>query len=200
MKSVTEQAPDFEACLRDARAGSPDALGRALESFRRYLLQIAREEIDAALRAKGGASDLVQETFLEASRDFGLFHGRSAPELRAWLRVLLLRRVGKLGRRFRHTRKRAVGSEVALDEARHADADRPTPSEAYSAGEERDRLHRVLDRLPEDYRQVVRLRYQEGRSFEEIGARMGRTGNAVRLLWLRAIERVRHELGGAGDA
>ncbi len=193
---MTDQPRDFEACLRAARDGSPDALGQALEAFRRYLLQVAREEIDAALQAKGGASDLVQETFLEAARDFRAFQGRSPAEFRAWLRVLLLRRVGKLGRRFRHTRKRAVGCEVALDAAAQAGAQRPTPSEAVSAGEELERLHRVLDGLPEDYRTVVRLRYQEGRSFEEIGPLMGRTANAVRLLWLRAIERVRQELGG----
>lgn len=193
---VTDPSPDFEQCLRAARDGSPTALGQALEAFRRYLLQIASEEIDAALQAKGGASDLVQETFLEASRDFGHFHGRSALEFRAWLRVLLLRRVGKLGRRFRQTRKRAILCEVALDDD-YERTDRATPSEAVSAREEMQRLHHVLEHLPDDYRQVVRLRYEDGRSFEEIGPMMGRTANAVRLLWLRAIERVRHELGGA---
>jgi RNA polymerase sigma-70 factor (ECF subfamily) len=56
-------------------------------------------------------------------------------------------------------------------------------------------LQLALDHLPEDYRRVISLRYQEGRSFEEIGRLMQRTPNAVRLLWLRAIERVKLELG-----
>lgn len=54
-----------------ARDGSDDALGESLEACRAYLLLVARQEIDPALMAKAGASDLVQETFLEAQRDFG---------------------------------------------------------------------------------------------------------------------------------
>ena len=56
--------------LAEARAGSQEALGKLLESFRAYLLLIAQCELDAELRAKGGASDLVQQTFLEGQRDF----------------------------------------------------------------------------------------------------------------------------------
>src|SRR2546429_538415 len=62
--------------LQDARGGSREALGCVLESCRGYLLQIAWEELDPALRAKGGASDLVQETFLKAQRHFAQFQGQ----------------------------------------------------------------------------------------------------------------------------
>jgi RNA polymerase sigma-70 factor (ECF subfamily) len=55
-------------------------------------------------------------------------------------------------------------------------------------------LQRALERLPPDYRQVITLRYQEERSFEDIGRLMRRSPNAARLLWLRAIERVKQEL------
>jgi RNA polymerase sigma-70 factor (ECF subfamily) len=193
---------NVEQALSAARAGSREALGRALQAYRPYLLEIAREEIDTALQAKGGASDLVQETFLEASRTFPRFEGSSGPELRAWLRCLLRHHVAKHGRRFRETRKRWVGREQALridrdghntEEALGADVQ--TPSAAVAADEELGLLHQALDRLPPDYRRVVHLRYREGRSFEEIGLRMGRTANAARLLWLRAVERVKQELG-----
>lgn len=190
-----------EQCLSEARAGSRDALGWALQSYRHYLLEIARAEIDAALQAKGGASDLVQETFLEASRAFPRFNGSSAPELRAWLRCLLLRHVSKHGRRFRTTAKRRVGREVPLDGPGEGawGADLQTPSAGVAADEELAALERALGQLPEDYRRVVHLRYREGRTFEEIGPLMGRSANAVRLLWLRAVERVKHELGPPGD-
>lgn len=189
----------FEQCLREARAGSRDALGRALQSYRTYLLEIARAEIDAALQAKGGASDLVQETFLEASRAFPRFQGSSAPELRAWLRCLLLRHVTKHGRRYRTTAKRRVGREVSLEAPGDWGADLRTPSAGAVADEELSALERALARLPEDYRRVVHLRYREGRTFEEIGPLLGRSANAVRLLWLRAVERIKHELRPAGD-
>src|SRR4051812_46159075 len=61
--------------IRRARAGSHEALGQLLDGCRGYLLRIARDELDPRLQAKGGASDLVQETFLEAQRDFAAFTG-----------------------------------------------------------------------------------------------------------------------------
>ena len=60
-------------------------LGTAFESYRDYLLAIANQKIDPALRTKGGASDIVQETFLEAQRDIGQFTGSTGAELKAWL-------------------------------------------------------------------------------------------------------------------
>src|SRR5438105_7704898 len=62
---MAEPAPDAARRLAQARAGSREALGQALEACRRYLLRIAEDDLDPALRAKGGASDLVQQTFLE---------------------------------------------------------------------------------------------------------------------------------------
>ena len=52
--------------LAAARTGSSEALGQALQACRGYLLLLAERELDPDLRAKGGASDVVQETFLEA--------------------------------------------------------------------------------------------------------------------------------------
>ena len=101
--------------LPEARAGSPEALGRLLEACRRYLLLVAERELDPALRPKGGASDLVQETFLEAQRDFAGFRGRSQPELRAWLRQILRNNLANFHRRFRDADKRRLDREVSLD-------------------------------------------------------------------------------------
>jgi RNA polymerase sigma-70 factor (ECF subfamily) len=80
---MAERSHDVARYLPEARAGSPEALGRALEGCRLYLLALAERELDAGLRAKGGASDLVQETFLEAQRDFARFRGDSEAELLA---------------------------------------------------------------------------------------------------------------------
>src|SRR5271163_4886949 len=98
---MTQPANDPDRLLADARAGSRDALGGILEGCRRYLLAIAERQLDPDLRSKGGASDLVQETFLEAQRDFARFQGSSAEELRAWLRQVLLHNVGAFTRRYR---------------------------------------------------------------------------------------------------
>ncbi len=191
----TEQAPDD--WLTAARAGSQEALGQALESCRRYLLDIARQEIDPGLQAKGGASDVVQETFLEAQRDFERFHGGSAGELRAWLRQLLIHHLYKHGRRYRTTQKRAAGREVSLEAAEPVQGisdGGASPSVQAMNHEEAEVLARALNRLPEDYRRVIVWRYQEQRGFDEIAKRLDRSETAVRKLWARALERLQQEM------
>jgi RNA polymerase sigma-70 factor (ECF subfamily) len=196
------RAPAEEAVLwlPAARAGSTEALGRLLEACHGYLLLIAERELDPALRGKGGASDLVQETFLDAQRGLDQFRGDTEAELLGWLRRLLLNNLVSFTRQYRGTDKRQIGREVVL---RSGDsscvgrgepaADAPSPSRQAMAHEQAEATRRALERLPEDYRRVLLLRYQEGQSFEEIGRTLGRTANAVRKLWLRAIARLRED-------
>jgi RNA polymerase sigma-70 factor (ECF subfamily) len=191
--------------LEAARAGSREALGEALEACRAYLLVVAEREIDPALRAKGGASDLVQQTFLEAQRDFGGFHGSTAEQLRAWLRQVLRNNLTSFARQYRDTQKRQAGREVGLPQSRPSGpgglaTDTPTPSRHAIAGEDAAALQAALDRLPDDYRQVIALRYDEDRPFDEIAKIMQRSPNAVRKLWARAVEHLQRELGQDNDS
>ena len=187
--------------LAAARAGSREALGQALDACRGYLLLLAERELDPDLRAKGGASDLVQETFLEAQNDFAQFKGNSEDELRAWLRQILLHNLANFTRRYRATAKRRLGREVAL-EVSGSSADREggltldalSPSGLAMEEEQAQALRRALERLPDDYRQVILLHYQEQRPFEDIAPLMHRSYEAVRSLWARAIRRLRHEM------
>ena len=197
-------APDGDVVqlLTAARAGSPEALGQVLETFRAYLLLVADRELDPEVRAKGGASDLVQDTFLEAQRDFDRFQGTSAEELRAWLRRVLLNNVANFTRQFRQRVKRDVGREVSLEAGGSSHergaglaADTVSPSDAALAQEQAQALARAMERLPEDYRQVLALRHEEQLTFEQIGQKMERTANAARMLWLRAVERLQKEMG-----
>lgn len=191
---------DVARWLAEARSGSGEALGQALEACRTYLYLIAQRELDPGLRVKGSASDLVQETFVEAQRDFGQFHGTSDEEWRAWLRRLLLNNIANFTRRYR-TEKRHLGREVALDPD-GSSAERggglatklPSPSGAALEHEQAECLRQALARLPEDYRQVIVLRYEENLPFEEVARRMGRSAAAARTLWSRAIRRLRHEM------
>lgn len=192
---------DTAQSLHAARAGSPHALGEALEACRFYLLGVAAGELDADLRAKGGASDLVQETFLEAQRDFAQFQGESEAELLAWLRRLLLNNAANFHRHYRRTTKRQISREVgpSPDESTSGPIpgladDGPTPSVQMMADEQTQELQRAMDRLPDDQRRILVLRYQEGRSFAEIGELMGRSANASRKLWGRAVERLQQEM------
>jgi RNA polymerase sigma-70 factor, ECF subfamily len=194
-----EGARDVAHWLASARAGSEEALGQALEACRGYLLAIAQRELDPELQAKGGASDLVQETFLKAHRHFARFHGAAEAELLLWLRRLLLNNLLDF-RRHCQTEKRDAGREVKLDAGDPSSrregelpGTEPTPSNVVMAQEQALALQRTLSRLPEDYRQILVLRYQEELSFEEIAGLMQRSVNAVRKLWARAVERLQEE-------
>jgi RNA polymerase sigma-70 factor, ECF subfamily len=198
------EAVENAGCLvAAARGGSREALGRALEACRRYLLGVAEGELSPDLRSKGGASDLVQETFLEAQRDFARFEGSSPEELRAWLRQVLLHNVGAFTRRYRATGKREIAREVGFgaDGSLLGIQQVPAGSTLSPSGvaiehEQGLALRRAVDRLPEEYRRVVVLRFQDGLSFEEIGQITDRTADAARKVWSRAMERLRLEWEG----
>jgi RNA polymerase sigma-70 factor (ECF subfamily) len=199
---MTEPGGDAAQWLAAARGGSREALGQVLETFRGYLLLVANRQLDPELRAKGGASDLVQDTFLEAQRDFGQFHGASVDELRAWLRRLLLNNVANFTRQYRERAKREVGREVPLEAGGSSHergaglaADSLSPSGEALAQEQAQALARAMERLPPDYRRVLALRHDEMLTFAQIGEQMQRTANAARMLWLRAVERLQKEMG-----
>jgi RNA polymerase sigma-70 factor (ECF subfamily) len=198
---MSDRSPDTARRLAAARAGSKEALGEALEACRGYLLLVANQELDPKLQAKGGASDLVQETFLEAQRDFARFAGESEDELLAWLRQMLVNNLLNFTRRYRGTAKRKVGREIALQTDSSSTAPTPAPSAAGLSPsgqamehEQAHALEQALGRLPDDYRQVILLRYREEHTFEEIGRMMNRSPNAARKLWLRAVERLQQEM------
>jgi RNA polymerase sigma-70 factor (ECF subfamily) len=201
---MSEPEHDSLQWLPAARAGSPEALGQLLDAYRAYLQLIAERELSPQLQAKGGASDLVQETLLDAVRGFEHFHGNSVEELRKWLRRLLLNNLVSFARRYRGAGKRQVAREVALEAGDSSGerggglaADTPSPSARAMASEQAAAIARALERLPDDYRRVLLLRYQEERSFEEIGRLMDLTPNAARKLWLRAFKRLQQESGGS---
>lgn len=189
---MTQPLPTYEE-LQQARAGSAAALGRLLDQCRAYLLKVAGEELDSALLPKAGASDLVQDAYLEAHRIFERFEGHTPDELLAWLRGILKNKLLEHDRRYRQTGKRAVGREVTLDTP-------PTPASTIGPAsglvrdENAERLREAIDKLPEHYRQVVIWRYWDDLPFETIAQRLGKSTEAARMLWLRAIEKLEKEM------
>jgi RNA polymerase sigma-70 factor (ECF subfamily) len=188
---------EFAGALEAARAGRAEELGRLLMQSRDYLLLVADRELGGDLRGKLNPSDLVQETFLEAKRDFARFQGTSSPELRAWLCRIQRNNLLNLTRSFRGAQRRSVEREVALPGPGTDSAiacDTPSPSEQVSAGEEAAALTASLDRLPQRYQQVLRFRHEHGMTFSQIGAALGCTAEAARKLWARAVDRLQREL------
>jgi RNA polymerase sigma-70 factor (ECF subfamily) len=190
--------PMPEALLEQARTGRSAALGQLLELYRNYLRVVARAMIGQALRVRLDASDVVQETFLRAHKEFGQFLGRSEPELVAWLRQILVR---TLANEARHHRRRGRDYqrdeplEVLLERSsmgaqRALAAPLSSPSAIASRREQAVLLADALEKLPADYREVFLMRNLEHIPFEEIAVRMGRSAGAVRMLWTRTIKKL----------
>jgi RNA polymerase sigma-70 factor (ECF subfamily) len=194
-------ADPVDRWIEAARGGSADALGQALAYCRQYLLALANEELEPDLQAKVGASDVVEETFLEALHDFGQFQGRSENELLAWLRQILLHNLANLSRQYRDTDKRQIQREVVLGGASAQELLEALPDDGSSPSghavrrEQDEALQRALAQLPERFRSVIEWRTYERCSFEEIGRRMQRSAGAARKLWARAIERLQQIMG-----
>jgi DNA-directed RNA polymerase specialized sigma24 family protein len=106
----------WQTDLAAARAGDCAALGRLLDSLRGYLRHIASDGIPVALLAKADVADLVQQTFLEAIKDFGRFDGSSADDWRVWVRGLLRHVLSHFRRDFNRL-CRLAQREVSLERA-----------------------------------------------------------------------------------
>ena len=188
--------------LRNAHAGSSKALGELLELCRPYLLLIANKEMRAELQGKVSPSDLVQDSFLEAQRDFDSFRGSRQAELLRWLRRILLHNVANENRKF-FTGMRRLNRELAADPGHQISgtvkydfvSDQQSPRSLAARREEAERIRRALTKLPEVSQVVIHLRHEENLSFAQIGQRLSRSAEAARKLWFRAIERLREELG-----
>jgi RNA polymerase sigma-70 factor, ECF subfamily len=197
---------DPEQLLAEARGGCGESLGRALELSRTYLTLLARTQIDLHLQGRVDASDVVQETFLDAYRDFDHFRGSSPGEWAAWLRKILLYNLARVVQRQVVAQKRSARREVSLDQ-HVAVMDRSSgrieaaligrsssPSNQAQRSECAARVADQLARLSSDYREVLVLRNLEGLPFPEVARRMGRSAGAVRILWVRAVDQLRQLL------
>lgn len=191
---------DREQLLIEAKGGDGAALGQLLDGYRQYLVLLARLQIDRTLQVKLGASDVVQETFLEAHRDFAAFRGSSMGELVAWLRQILARNLANQVRHYRGTKRRDIrleqGLTVALGESSEHLSARlaapvTSPSHAAARTESAVILADALGRLSPDYREVLILRNLEELTFPEVAARMQRSVDSVKKLWVRGLAQLR---------
>ena len=197
---------DPEQLLARARHEGGAALGELLELYRHYLYLLALAQIGWRLQSRLDASDVVQETFLAAHRDFARFRGLTEAELVAWLRQVLAARLADQVRRHLRARRRDARLERRLaDELdrssqaleRQLAARQSTPSNQAARRERAVLLAEALKALPADYEEVIVLRHLEGLSFAEVAGRMGRSVDSVEKLWVRALARLRRALGDA---
>jgi RNA polymerase sigma-70 factor, ECF subfamily len=190
--------------LQEARAGRSESLGVLLENQRQSLQLLAGAGLQQRLRARVNASDLVQEAFVRATAHFRDFLGQTEEEWSAWLRTILRRCLLRAVQKQVQTRKRNIAREVPLDHSSETlqrlgmpEALLPSPGSSPSTPAQRRELAAALAerlaRLPPPLAQVLILRHLRGLPFAEVARQMGRTPGAARLLWFRALKRLRQQ-------
>lgn len=176
----------------------------AADRFAEYLRLLARLQLDPRLRGKLDASDVVQQTLLQAHEHRDQYRGKSEAELVGWLRAILantlaasVRRYAAEGRDLK--RERSLEASLAESSARLEGwlaAEQSSPSERVMRHEELVHLAGALARLPEDQRQVIELHHLKGWPVAEVAETLERTKPAVMGLLFRGLKKLRELMQG----
>jgi RNA polymerase sigma-70 factor (ECF subfamily) len=196
---MTDNEVSTSDLIRKARKHEARAIDQLLESYRPYRKLLARTGIDASLQGKADPSDLVQETFLKAHQHFGQFRGQAESELTAWLRQIMARNLADLVRHYHLAESRRRCRECSLEQllAESLQAldnlltGAASPSESARRREMSVVLANALAELSDEQREVIVLRSLQERDWPKVARRMGRSAGAVRMLWVRALKRLR---------
>lgn len=200
---VANPMSSVPSLISDARRGDKSSIGVLLEQYHNYLLVLASTQLENRLQPRVSPSDVVQETMLRAHKNFAQFRGHSEGELIAWLRQILVNNLAKFVEQHVLAARRDVRREVSIQRLGAAleqstvqlaallPADNKSPSLAVQEREEAVILANRLAQLPPSYREVLMLRNLQQLPFEEVAERIGRSVGATRMLWLRAIEKLR---------
>lgn len=197
---MAEQRPEVEELIVAAHENS-EQLGELLERYRPALLLIGRGHLGPGVSRRSSASDVVQETLVEAGQAFAQFRGASEAEFSAWIKRIHRRNLNDVIRRnladVRDVRRemRLPRPDDTVSFCWHEPvAEKSTPSQAVVKGEKALRLAAIIESLPEMQREAVRLRHVEGWPVERIARELDRSVGATAGLIKRGLQRLREKM------
>ncbi|MCC9599400.1 sigma-70 family RNA polymerase sigma factor [Stieleria sp. JC731] len=200
--------PYHERLLRRARQGNEGAINELLGSYQNYLRVLAYSGLSPRLQARVTVSDVIQETMLHAFGALKQFHGDTREEFVAWIRTILASRIADAHEKHLRAARRDVRREVSIEtisqnlshsnlglEAIARSYLERSPGTAMVVQEQALKVADSIGSLPQIYQQVIIARHFEGMSFEQIAVTVEKSSGAVRMIWLRAIQRLKQHLG-----
>ena len=178
---------DDSRLIGEAKAGSAEAINRLFERVGPRLLALIRLRLGPQLRNHLESGDVLQQTMMQAFQQLPAFKGAAEPSLMAWLGAIANHEIQDQAR-YVGRQRRDARRNVALDDVGELVADqvRSAVSRLHFTAMAQ-RLETALETLTPPHREVILLRRFEELSFAEIGERMGKSPDAARMLYTRAM-------------
>ncbi len=177
---MAEEAIDMEALVAQAKE-DPEAFGKLYE---RHVAGIYnyhyRHTSNVAV-----AEDLTSRTFYRALRYIHRYRDQKNASFRAWLYRIAHNLVVNW---YRDTGRHP---EISLQQAGMLRADQSSPHQFVEQVEERERLLRIIEQLPEDRKTLILLKFVAEMTNAEIGDVLGRTEGAIKSLYYRTLASLR---------
>ena len=192
MKIADPTSQSYEAKLVEKlRSGDSTAMEEFYNIYRNRLYALVLEQVG---RDHAVAEDLVQEVFLAALSSLDKFRGDS--QLYTWLRSIALHKLNDFYRRqAREPRPTESSPDFdAMKQLEQIGDDEPAPLTVMEFEEIRQSVHQALEGLPQDYQEVLVLKYLEEMPVLEISQVMGRSPKSVEGLLARARKAMRDNL------
>ena len=192
MKVADSTSQSYEAKLVEKlRSGDNIAMEEFYNIYRSRLYTLVFEQVD---RDHAATEDLVQETFLAALSSLDKFRGDS--QLYTWLRSIAFHKLNDFYRRQgrQPKPKESPPDFDAMKQLEQTGNDEPAPLTVLESEEIRQSVHQALGDLPQDYQEVLILKYLEEMPVLEISQVMGRSPKSVEGLLSRARKAMRANL------
>jgi RNA polymerase sigma-70 factor (ECF subfamily) len=194
--------------LELAQLGEQAAWEELMSRHREKLRRMVEFRLNPRLQGRVDASDVVQETFIEAARV--LTPDRRNPNLpvHLWLRRLANQKLIQAHREHLEAECRAAGRELtelpnadvsSYSIARYLVGDFTSPSLAAMRDEKREALQAALERLDVLDREVLVLRHFEQLSGPESAEILGISHDAVKKRYVRALEKLQRIMMQTGS-
>ena len=201
-----DQLANDDALTNRVRTGDSQALAEFLMARQPQLMAFIDRRLGAALRRKIEPDDLYQEVSTDALRSLGEVD-LSQRDPFSWLCQVAERRIIDAHRKFFGSLKRDAGREVSMNAGGGiGSTSRPglinllvasmtSASQAFSRDQKQMRMLTALEQLPEEHREVLRLRYLEGMPSKQIADKFGKSDGAIRVMLTRSLAKLQQVLG-----
>lgn len=196
------ESTETQELLAQAQAGDAVAVNNLLDRHRAALRRMVDLRMDRALSRRVDASDIVQDTLVEANRRLRDYLQNPVMPFHLWLRHMARDRLIDAHRRHRVAERRSLDREQSLTAPPNLDHSTMelaaqlydselTPAAAATWHELQLRFQAAIETLDEHDREIVLMRHFEQLSNQDVAATLGLSEAAASMRYLRAVRRLR---------